>query len=155
MPKIDVKNVPVRKGSGYPAPFHEKSKERTKQALGDVVGLSDFGVNLTRLPPGEWSSQRHWHTAEDELVYVLSGKLTLVTDDGEEILRAGDVAAFAKNAPNGHVFINRSNAVATYLEVGTRSDDDICTYPDIDMVIDSKLGWYTHKDGKPYPKRDK
>ncbi|HEX4532805.1 MAG TPA: cupin domain-containing protein [Rhizomicrobium sp.] len=152
MPKIDVKNLPQRKGSGYPAPFNERSRERTKQPLGDAAGLSDFGVNLTHLPPGEWSSQRHWHSKEDELIYVLSGEVTMITDDGEEVLRAGDCAAFPKNTPNGHHFINTGRETAIYLEVGTRSDDDVCTYPDVDMVIDSKIGWYTHKDGQPYPK---
>ncbi|HEX3810350.1 MAG TPA: cupin domain-containing protein [Rhizomicrobium sp.] len=152
MPKIDVKNVPQRKGSGYPAPFNERSRTRTKQSLGDAGGLSDFGVNLTHLPPGEWSSQRHWHSKEDELIYVLSGEVTLITDDGEEVLHAGDCAAFPRNVPNGHHFINKGKEVAIYLEVGTRSDDDVCAYPDIDMMIDSKIGWYAHKDGQPYPK---
>src|SRR5581483_3007411 len=137
MPKIDVINLPVRKGSGYPAPFHEKAGGRTKKALGTAGELTQFGVNLTELPPGCWSSQRHWHTAEDEFVYVLSGELTLITDDGEDVLRAGDAAAFPKGVPNGHHFINRGNAPATYLEVGTRSDFDVCYYSDIDMMTDA------------------
>jgi uncharacterized cupin superfamily protein len=153
MPKIDVQSVKKRHGSSYPAPFHEKAGGRTKQALGDAGGLSDFGVNLTCLPPGAWSSQRHWHANEDEFVYVLSGELTLVTDDGEVILRSGDCAAFPKNVPNGHHLVNKSSAPATYLEVGTRAERDFCCYPDIDMQIDTAVGWYTHKDGTPYPKR--
>ena len=104
------------------------------------------------MPPGEWSSQRHWHSHEDELVYVISGEVVLVTDKGEEILRAGDVAAFPKLARNGHHLINRSKEPATYLEIGTRSESDICTYPDADLHYDPKNGWYTHKDGAPYPK---
>ena len=152
MPKIDVQAVRERKGSSYPAPFHEKAGARIKQALGDAGGLTDFGVNLTSLPPGAWSSQRHWHECEDEFVYVLSGELKLVTDDGEEILRGGDCAAFPKNTPNGHHLINNGSATAVYLEVGSRSRAEVCHYPDIDLHIDERVGWYTHKDGTPYPK---
>jgi uncharacterized cupin superfamily protein len=155
MPKIDVNSLPKRTGSSYPAPFNEKAAGRMRQALGDAGGLSDFGVNLLSLPPGAWSSQRHWHTAEDEFVYVLSGELTLVTDAGEEIFRAGDCVAFRKNVPNGHHFINKSRTLATCLEIGGRSDDDVCDYPDIDLHVDAKVGYYTHKDGTPYPKPSK
>ena len=153
MPKIDIQSVPERRGSGYPAPFHLKAGERVRQALGDAGGLSDFGVNLMRLPPGAWSSQRHWHSAEDEFVWVVSGEVTLVTDEGEQILRAGDCATFAKNQPNGHHLINNSGAVATVLEVGTRSATDICEYPDIDMRIDARDGKYRRRDGTAYPPR--
>jgi uncharacterized cupin superfamily protein len=153
MPKIDVENVYKRKGSTYPAPFHEKAMDRIKQGLGDAGGLSDFGVNLTHLPPGQWSSQRHWHSADDEFVYIISGEVTLITDNGEEILRAGDCAAFPKNVANGHHLINKSNAMVVYLEIGTRSGGkDICNYPDIDLRIDSSKGWYEHKDGTLYPR---
>ncbi|HEY2070433.1 MAG TPA: cupin domain-containing protein [Rhizomicrobium sp.] len=152
MPKIDIGSVFQRKGSGYPAPYAEQAAERVKQRLGDAGGLTDFGVNLVHLPPGAWSSQRHWHSAEDEFVYILSGGAVLVTDAGEETLRAGECAAFPKNAPNGHNMINRSNAMAIYLEVGTRSGRDICVYPDIDMLLDPANGGFTHKDGTPYTK---
>jgi uncharacterized cupin superfamily protein len=151
MPKIDVKSVPERKGSSYPAPFHLKAGERVRQSLGDAGGLGDFGVNLMRLPPGAWSSQRHWHSAEDEFVYVVSGEVVLVSDAGETILRAGDCAAFAKNQPNGHHLINKSEGIAVLLEVGTRSENDECTYSDIDMRVSEREG-YTHKDGTPYPR---
>jgi uncharacterized cupin superfamily protein len=151
MPKIDLKTVHARKGSTYPAPFNELARDRIKQAVGDAGGLSDFGVNLTRLPPGAWSSQRHWHSHEDEFVYVISGELTLITDDGEELLRPGDCATFAKNAANGHHLVNRSNGIAVYLEVGTRTKEGTCTYPDIDLLIDKSRGvQYLHKDGTPY-----
>jgi uncharacterized cupin superfamily protein len=152
MPKIDISKVYERKGSSYPAPFNEKAASRIKQGLGDAGGLSDFGVNLTHLPPSGWSSQRHWHSAEDEFVYVLSGEVVLITDDGEEILRAGDCAAFPKNVANGHHLINKSNEMAIYLEMGTRSGEDVCTYPDVDMHLDSRKGWFDHKDGTPYPR---
>jgi uncharacterized cupin superfamily protein len=154
MPKIDPETAIVRKGSSYPAPFDQPCAERVRKRLGDASGLSDFGVNLLTLPPGAWSSQRHWHSAEDEFVYVMSGEVTLITDKGEQVLRAGDFAAFAKGDKDGHHIVNRSAGVATMLEVGTRSSDDFCTYPDIDLVIDSKLGWYAHKDGKSYPPPD-
>ena len=153
MPKIDVKSLPERKGSNYPAPFHLKAGERVRQRLGDAGGLSDFGVNLMRLPPGAWSSQRHWHSAEDEFVYVLEGEVVLVTDKGEETMKKGDCAAFVKGAADGHHLINKSNGMAVLLEVGSRSDTDVCTYSDIDMTVDSRDNVYTHKDGTPYPKR--
>jgi uncharacterized cupin superfamily protein len=153
MPKIDVISVPERKGSGYPAPFHEPCANRIRQRLGDAGGLTQFGVNLLHLPPGAWSSQRHWHSAEDEFVYVISGEVTLVTDEGEQVLRAGDCAGFPKGDGNGHHLINKTDEMAVCLEVGTRSDDDFCRYSDIDMQIDSKDGRYRHRDGTPYPER--
>jgi uncharacterized cupin superfamily protein len=113
--------------------------------------LTQFGVNLLHLPPGAWSSQRHWHSAEDEFVYVISGEVVLITDQGEEVLRAGDCAAFPMNTPDGHHLINRSNAVVVCLEVGTRMEHDFTVYPDIDMVFDPKVNGYTRKDGTPYP----
>ena len=124
-----------------------------RQALGDAGGLNDFGINLLRLPSGAWSSQRHWHNAEDEFVYVLSGEVTLVADEGEQVLRAGDCAAFPKNQANGHHLINKSTGPAIVLEIGTRSTEDVCEYPDIDMRIDARIGHYTHRDGTPYPER--
>lgn len=153
MPKIDVKAITDRTGSRYPAPFHEPCMKRSRKALGDAGGLSQFGVNLLTLEPGAWSSQRHWHAAEDEFCYVLEGEVVLITDAGEEILRPGDCAGFPKNDRNGHHIVNRSSKPARVLEVGTRSEDDFCSYPDIDMQIDAKVGAFTHKDGTPYPPR--
>ena len=103
MPKIDIAAVPERKGTGYPAPFDAPCVQRIRQRLGHAGGLTDFGVNLMRLPPGNWSSQRHWHSHEDEFVYVLEGELTLIEDEGETVLRAGDCAAFAKGSGNGAI----------------------------------------------------
>ncbi len=150
MPKIHLAAVPEHKGSGYPAPFAQNAGARSKQALGDAGGLRDFGVNLTRLPPGAWSSQRHWHTTEDEFVYVLSGELTLITDAGEQTLRAQDCAAFAQNVADAHHLINRGTETAVYLEIGSRRSDDACHYPDVDLHYDSATDRYTHKDGAPY-----
>ena len=150
MPKIDVAAIPARKGSGYPAPFHAPCAHRTRRRLGDASGLCDFGVNLMTLPPGGWSSQRHWHSHEDEFVYVLEGELTLIEDGGETLLRAGDFAAFPKNTGNGHHLINRSGAVAVYLEGGSRQPADVATCSDIDMMSTNADGRFVHKDGTPY-----
>jgi len=154
MPKIDIKSVPERTGSSYPSPHHVKVEDRIRQRLGDAGGLTDFGVNLLRLKPGVWSSQRHWHTHEEEFVFIVAGEVVLVTDKGEEILRAGDCAAFPKNVADGHQIINRTGKDVLVLEVGTNSVDDVCTYPDIDMKVDAKTG-FTHLDGTPYPMREK
>jgi uncharacterized cupin superfamily protein len=151
MPKIDIAAVPKRKGTGYPAEFNTMSAERIRQRLGDAGGLKDFGVNLMHLPPGNWSAQRHWHTHEDEFVAVLEGELVLVEDGGETVLRAGDCAAFAKNSGNGHHLINRSGAMAVYLEVGSRQKDDVTYCSDVDMMSPNSDGRFLHKDGTPYP----
>ncbi|QOZ10110.1 cupin domain-containing protein [Bradyrhizobium sp. CCBAU 51765] len=151
MPKIDIAAVPARKGSGYPVPFNAPCAERIRKRLGDAGGLKDFGVNLMRLPPGAWSSQRHWHSHEDEFVYILEGEVTLIEDGGETVLRAGDCAAFPKASGNGHHMINRSNATAAYLEVGSRSQADLITCSDIDMMSPASDGRFLHKDGTPYP----
>jgi uncharacterized cupin superfamily protein len=153
MPKIDIAAVPQRKGCPYPAPFDVPCAERVRQRLGDAGGLKDFGVNLMHLPPGNWSSQRHWHSHEDELVYVLQGELTLIEDGGETLLRAGECAAFAKNSGNGHHLINKSDAMAVYLEVGSRAPDDLTMCSDIDMMSSNADGRFVHKDGMPYPER--
>jgi uncharacterized cupin superfamily protein len=151
--KINKADVPDNVGTRYPPPHDEPCKGRRWKRVGDAAGLSQFGVSLFRLPPGVWSSQRHWHSAEDEFVYVLSGEVTLITDKGEEVLRAGDCAAFPKGEPNGHQLINKSDMIVVCLEVGTRSNDDFCIYSDIDMQIDAKDGRYRHKDGTPYLER--
>src|SRR5277367_2533194 len=118
MPKIDIAALPARKGSGYPQPFDAPCAARTRRRLGVAGGLRDFGVNLMTLPPGGWSSQRHWHSDEDEFVYVLEGEVTLVEDDGATVLRAGDCAAFPKGTGNGHHLINKSSAWAVILTEG-------------------------------------
>ena len=151
MPKLDLTSIPERKGSSYPAAFAQKTANRVRQRLGDAGGLTQFGVNLLQLPPGAWSSQRHWHSAEDEFVYVISGEVALITDQGEAILRAGDCAAFPKDTPDGHHLVNKSGSTAVCLEIGTRVPGDCTVYSDIDMVIDKKVGSFTHRDGTPYP----
>ncbi|QUD88266.1 cupin domain-containing protein [Phenylobacterium montanum] len=150
MPKIDLAAVPERPGSGYPPPFNQPCADRIRQRLGQAGGLVDFGVNLMRLPPGGWSSQRHWHSHEDEFVFVLQGELTLIEDGGETLLRGGDCAAFPKGTGDGHHLINRSNMVAVYLEVGSRWPLDLTTCSDIDMMSANADGRFVHKDGAPY-----
>jgi len=150
MPKIDVAAVSQRKGCPYPAPFDAPCAERVRQRLGDAGGLTDFGINLMRLPPGNWSSQRHWHSHEDEFVYVLEGELTLIEEGGATVLRAGDCAAFPKGSGNGHHMINKSDRMAVYLEVGSRQRDDVTTCSDIDIMSTNADGRFVHKDGTLY-----
>jgi uncharacterized cupin superfamily protein len=150
MPKIDMSSVVSRNGSGYPPPFDQPCVARTRRRLGDAGGLRDFGVNLMTLPPDGWSSQRHWHSHEDEFVYLLEGELVLVEDEGETVLRPGDCAAFPKGTGNGHHLINRSSAIAVYLEVGSRNTQDLTTCSDIDMMSSNADGRFVHKDGRPY-----
>ena len=152
--RIDLNLVPVVTGSGYPEPFDVPCAARARRRLGDAAGLTDFGVNLLRLPPGCWSSQRHWHSAEDEFVYVLEGEVVLVTDAGEEILRAGECAGFKAGLRDGHHLQNRSSRDAVVIEVGSRKiAEDEGEYPDIDLRFLKGDAGYAHMDGTPYPKR--
>lgn len=153
MPKVDIDALPVVARSSYPAAFDDRNAVRAKRALGDAGGLTQFGVNLAELAPGAMSSLRHWHDAEDEFVFVLEGELTLVEDEGETVLRAGDAATFAKGVQNGHHLINRSTAPAKYLEIGARvSGPSRVYYPDDDLHFDRDGGnrRFTKKSGAPY-----
>ena len=156
MPKIDIETAPRGDGTTYPEAFAGPCKPRRRWKLGDAAGLSQFGVNLLRLPDGAWSSQRHWHAAEDEFVMVVEGEVVLIEDDGETILRAGDCAGFRAGVPNGHKIENRSGADAVLLEVGTRSPTiTAADYPYIDMVLHAGVDGYFHRDGSPYPKQSR
>lgn len=148
--KINLAETTTVAGTRYPPPYDTPCLERVRQVLGDAAGLSQFGVNLLRLTPGTWSSQRHWHTGEDEFVYVVSGEVVLVTNEGEAILRAGDAAGFRAGDANGHHLQNRSGADALVLEVGSRREDDEAHYPDIDLHALAGRGGYAHKDGRRY-----
>ncbi len=154
MPKIDIANVKVEATTGYPEPFRQAVAGRSRRRLGNAGALDQFGVNLTTLEPGAWSSQRHWHAAEDEFVYVLEGELVLCEDAGETVLKAGEAAAWKANAPNGHCLVNRGERDAVYLEIGTRSKRDQVVYPDIDMRAekDDTGTHFLHRSGEPYPK---
>ncbi|MBV8777381.1 MAG: cupin domain-containing protein [Alphaproteobacteria bacterium] len=151
--RIDIAALPVLVGTTYPPPFDAPCRARERKRLGDAAGLTQYGVNLLRLPPGAWSSQRHWHTAGDELIYVVAGEVVLVTNDGEEVLHAGDAAGFKAGDDNGHCLQNRSTKDAQILEIGTRTEGDAAYYPDIDMVAPPgrKPAPYTHRDGTAYP----
>jgi len=156
MPKIDIDAAPTGHGTSYPEEFAAPCKPRRRWKLGDAAGLSQFGVNLLRLPPNAWSSQRHWHVKEDEFVWVLQGEVVLVEDDGETLLGAGDCAGFRAGVENGHKLENRSASKAIVLEVGTRTPGgDGADYPDIDMVLPVGGDRYHHRDGTPYPKHDR
>ena len=152
---IDPAAVPETVGCGYPEPYGEPCRSRRKRVLGDPGGLAQFGVNLVTLPPGQWSAQRHWHSHEDEFVWIVSGVLTLVTDAGEETLGPGMAACFPAGRRDGHHLVNRGDAEAVYLEVGGREAQDACHYPDIDLHLEpgrSPAGGarFTHKSGIPY-----
>jgi uncharacterized cupin superfamily protein len=153
MPKIEIANLKLEEASGYPEPFRRAVVGRIRKRLGNAVGLDQFGVNLTTLRPGAASAQRHWHEAEDELVYVLSGEVVLCEDGGETVLRAGDAAGFKAGVPNGHCLINRSREDAVYLEIGTRAARERVDYPDIDLRLEraESGGRFLHKSGEPYP----
>ncbi len=150
---VEAMSLPPRRGSSYPAEFRHVVGSREKRALGAATGLTKYGVNLVHLPPGAWSSQRHWHSHEDEFVYVLEGEIALVTDAGEQVLTAGMGAGFPAGCADGHHLINRSDRMAIYLEIGDRDDADKVDYPDIDMRLEKRDGTFAflHKNGKPYP----
>ncbi|HMK69347.1 MAG TPA: cupin domain-containing protein [Xanthobacteraceae bacterium] len=154
MPKIDIANVPLESRSNYPEPFNRVVAGRSRKRLGNAVGLSQFGVNLTTLKPGAASALRHWHHREDEMVYVLEGEVVLVEDGGETLLKVGDAAGFKAGVPNGHHLINKSDRDAAYLEIGTRSKDERAEYSDVDLLVvrDENGMRYTHKNGQPYSK---
>ena len=132
-PALDPASLEPRTGSGYPEPYRSRVLPREKRAIGDALGLTRIGVNLTRLMPGRESSMRHWHTHEDELVYVLEGEVALVTDAGEQVLRAGQCAGFAAGARDGHQLVNRGDRPAVYLEISNRDERDEAHYPNLDL----------------------
>lgn len=152
---VDPENVADRKSSIYPEQFKPLVAGRIKKRLGDAAGLKNFGVNLVKLEPGSRSALRHWHTKQDEFIYILQGEVTLVTNAGEQILRSGMVAGFPAGEEDGHHLINRSNAIVVYLEVGDRTPQDLVTYPDDDLTAKDNFGtWvFAHKDGSPYDSR--
>ena len=147
--------LPISTGTVYPAPYDAAVRGRTRVRLGDAAGLSQFGVNLVTLPPGTASSHRHWHRSEDEFVLVLSGEVVLEEDDGEAILRAGEAAGFPAGRAVGHRLINRSDAAATFLEIGTRAQNEVSTYTEeavnMQAVKENGGAWQLRrKDGTPY-----
>ncbi|MEN0653624.1 MULTISPECIES: cupin domain-containing protein [Hyphobacterium] len=155
MARLTLSNVEVKSGSGYPEPFNRPCQARQWQELGEAAGLSQYGVNLVRVPPGSWSSQRHWHTHEDEFVYLIEGEAVLVTDSGESVMRPGDFAGFPAGDGDGHHLQNRSDRDAVFLVVGSRRElEDEVHYSDIDLHLpntpDEGRVAFTRKDGTPY-----
>ncbi|MBI1965190.1 MAG: cupin domain-containing protein [Betaproteobacteria bacterium] len=153
LPALDPATVPAVTGSRYPEPFKSRVSGRRKQRLGDALGLGNFGVNLTTIPPGAVSALRHWHTHEDEFIYIVSGELVLVTDGGEQALKPGMAAGFPAGKADGHCLVNRTGRDAVYLEVGDRRPEDAVTYPDDDIAgrATPQGRRFTKKDGTPFP----
>lgn len=153
-PALDPRELAPRIGSGYPEPWRSRVLPREKRQLGEALGLTRIGVNLTTLPPGKESSMRHWHTHEDELVYVLEGELVLRTDAGEQRLTAGTCAGFPAGSGDGHQLVNRSSAPAVYLEISNRDGEDVGYYSDADVDlmwnVPQARGRFTRRDGTPY-----
>ncbi|MBD2388435.1 cupin domain-containing protein [Cylindrospermum sp. FACHB-282] len=150
---VNPENVPSRTTSIYPDEFKPLLGGRVKQALGNAAGLKNFGVNLVTLAPGSCSALRHWHSKQDEFIYVIEGEVTLVTNEGEQVLQRGMVAGFPAEKADGHQLINKSQTVVVYLEIGDRTPDDQVYYPEHDLVAksDPQGNWiFTHRDGTLY-----
>lgn len=152
LPALDPAIVPDQRSSFYPEPFRSRMGERSKRRLGEACGLTKFGVNLVTLAPGAQSALRHWHTLEDEFVWVLEGEVTLVTNAGEQVLGPGACAGYPAGARDAHHFVNRSSVPARYLEIGNRVEGDNAFYPDDDLMWgeDENGGFAAHKDGRRY-----
>jgi uncharacterized cupin superfamily protein len=153
VPAFDPTDVPESNATGYPEPYRAVNLKRHNRRLGDHVGLTNFGVNLTRIEPGGQSSHRHAHTMQDEFVYVLEGEVTLETNAGPQVLSAGMCAGFPCNTGDAHRFLNHTSSDVVLLVVGDRTGHDEVTYPDVDLH--GKLGddgrfRFTHKDGSPF-----
>lgn len=152
-PALDPATLSPRSTSGYPEPFRSRVLPREKRALGDALGLTKIGVNLTTLMPGRESAMRHFHTHEDELLFVVEGEVVLRTEAGEQVLTAGMCAGFPAGVRDGHQLVNRSDRPARYLEVSNRDPDDGAEYPDVDLAYRKGPGGvplFTRKDGSSY-----
>ena len=149
MPKLNLDTIPRTNATGYPAIFADVVQGRWYRRLAPAGGIEDFGASHVELQPGAWSSQRHWHEDEDELVVLLAGEAVLVDDSGEAVMRAGDIAAFAKGDGNGHVLQNRSDAPCIFVAIGRPAQSD-CHYPDIEMHLSAAIGEQRHKDGSAF-----
>lgn len=153
-PALDPDSLTPHSGTAYPEPYRSRVLPRDKRRLGDALGLTRIGINRTRLAPGRTSSMRHWHTHEDEFVYVLEGEVTLCTDAGEQVLKAGQCAGFPAGSRDGHQLENRSDRSAVYLEVSNRDPEDTAYYtdPEVDMMWSPPhaRGRITRRDGSDY-----
>jgi len=152
MPKIDPTKATVRTGSIYPEPYASQMAGRSSVRLGDLAGLTQFGVNIVTLQPGAVASLRHWHLREDEFAMVLEGALTLIEDEGETPMGPGDCAAWKAGVANGHRFVNRSDRPGRFLVVGSKAVNEVATYSDVDMMIHFDAGKhrFTYHDGSDW-----
>lgn len=149
MPKLDLEAIEQTSRTGYPSPYNAPMDKRHYRRIAPATGLEDFGVSHVLLEPGGISAQRHWHEGEDEIVVMLAGEAVLIEDEGESVMRPGDIAVFPKGVPNGHCLENRSDAPCVFVAVGRPSVTD-CHYPDIDLKVDGASQRFVHKDGTPY-----
>jgi uncharacterized cupin superfamily protein len=151
MPKIDIAKIPAQQISSYPKEFAPVISGREKQRIGDAVGLTQFGVNITRIKAGSASALRHWHEQEDEFIFMLEGELVLKENDGETVLKPGDAAGFKAGSGVTHCLLNRTTRDAVYLEVGTRSNSERVHYPDVDFMMerDATSRRFFRKSGEP------
>jgi uncharacterized cupin superfamily protein len=150
---IHIDDIPEHRGTGYPPPHDARCRDRHFKRLALSAGISQFGVNLTRLPPGAWASQRHAHSHEEEFILMQQGRAVWIDDDGEREIGPGDMVGVPCDG-NAHTIVNRSDAEVVYLAVGSRSPEDWCLYPDIGMKTGTdryRPGAYLTLDGKPYP----
>ncbi|MCY7340070.1 MAG: cupin domain-containing protein [Sphingomonas bacterium] len=150
MPKVDLSAIEETNRTGYPSPYDADVAGRWYRRLAPATGLTDFGASLVRLEPGAWSSQRHWHEGEDELMAMIEGEAVLVEDRGRTLLKPGDVVAWPKSVADGHHLINESAADCRFLVVGSKPAGQDCHYPDIDLIADGPTDDYLHKDRTPY-----
>lgn len=152
MPRLDIEAAPLKTGSLYPEPYASQMAGRSARRLGEMAGLTQFGANIVYLEPGAVASLRHWHEREDEFAIVLTGELILAEDTGESLMRPGDCAAWKAGVPVGHRFENRSDAPASFLVVGTRADEEVATYTEVDLKLHLAGGTsrYTYHDGSDW-----
>lgn len=152
MPKLDLDKAPVKTGSIYPEPYGAQMAGRRSRRLGELAGLTQFGVNLVTLEPGAVASLRHWHLREDEFAIVLSGRLVLQEDEGETDMGPGNCAAWKAGVANGHRLINRSDAPASFLVVGSKAAEEVATYSDVDLKLHIAAGAlrFTYHDGRDW-----
>jgi uncharacterized cupin superfamily protein len=150
MPKLDLNSLEQTNRTGYPQPYAAEMGKRWYRRIAPAAGLTDFGVSHVVLQPGGISSQRHWHEGEDELVIMIEGEAVLVEEDGETVMRPGDIAAFPKGVPNGHHLVNRGERDCVFVAIGRPAASD-CHYPDIDLHLDGATGQFTRKDGTRHP----
>ena len=149
MPKLDLETIEQTNRTGYPMPYAAEMTGRHYRRLAPAAGIDDFGASHVVLKPGGISSQRHWHEGEDELVVMLEGEAVLIEDEGETVMRPGDIAAFPKGVANGHHFVNRGERDCVFVAIGRAAETD-CHYPDIDLHLEGESGRFTRKDGSPY-----